>query len=260
MTQSYLLDRILRKNRIADTLRRYVRPTASLTILSFVAQAIKEKKEKLETGESKMEGSDADYLTRYIQLQKQNPNIPPWAPTAWTFSNVIAGSDSVGTCMRTMMYHLLSYPTTYDKLYKELKEADLSRPYPRYSEVRNLPYLEACVQEAIRFHPPFALPLERVVPEGGITVLGQYLPGGTVIGGSPYVVNRDPSMFGQDAEFWRPERWLAGDIAHKRRLEASMLTVSSHFKLWHAIMKLNVTPVWCRAKDMSRTTCRDLRN
>lgn len=108
MTQTYFWDKLLRKNVVADTLRRYVRPTASLTILSFVAQAIKEKKEKLESGESNMEGSDTDYLTRYIQLQKQNPNIPPWAPTAWTFSNVIAGSDSLGTCMRTMLYHLLA--------------------------------------------------------------------------------------------------------------------------------------------------------
>jgi hypothetical protein len=227
MTQSPFLDRILRKNVIADTLRQYVRPTASLTILSFVAQAIKEGKEKIDSGQSKVDGQK-DFLTRFIELQKHNPSIPPWAPTAWTFSNVIAGSDSVGTCMRTLLFHLLSYPNTFERLYKELKAAELSRPFPTYSEVRDLPYLEACVQEAIRIHPPFALPLERVVPEGGITVLGHYLPGGTVIGGSPYVVNRDTETFGEDAEFWRPERWLEGDVAHKRQLEASMLTVSDH--------------------------------
>jgi cytochrome P450 len=227
MTQSPFLDRILRKNVIADTLRQYVRPTASLTILSFVAQAIKEGKEKIDSGQSKVDGQK-DFLTRFIELQKHNPSIPPWAPTAWTFSNVIAGSDSVGTCMRTLLFHLLSYPNTFERLYKELKAAELSRPFPTYSEVRDLPYLEACVQEAIRIHPPFALPLERVVPEGGITVLGHYLPGGTVIGGIPYVVNRDTRTFGEDAEFWRPERWLEGDVALKRQLEASMLTVSDH--------------------------------
>ncbi|KAH6362247.1 hypothetical protein HBI34_179110 [Parastagonospora nodorum] len=223
MTQSPLLDKLLRKNVVVDTLRQYIRPTASLTILSFVGQAIKEKKEKMESKTSKSEGQ-IDFLTRYIELQKHNPSIPPWAPTAWTFSNVIAGSDSVGTCMRTMLYHLLAYPNTFDRLYKELLAAKTSRPFPSYSEVRELPYLEACVQEAIRVHPPFALPLERVVPDGGMTVLGYFLPGGTVIGGSPYVVNRDTSMFGEDAEFWRPERWLGGDAAHKRSLEASMLT------------------------------------
>jgi hypothetical protein len=253
MTQSPLLDKILRKNVIADTLRQYVRPTALLTILSFVSQAIKEKKEKIASSESKVEGQN-DFLTRYIELQKHNPSIPPWAPTAWTFSNVIAGSDSVGTCMRTLLFYLLAYPNTYERLYKELKVAYLSRPFPSYSEVRDLPYLEACVQEAIRIHPLFALPLERIVPEGGITVLGQYLPGGTVIGGSPYVVNRDTKAFGEDAEFWRPERWLEGDVAHKRSLEANMLTVSALCDPYAPTALLITVTVWCWTAYLSRTT------
>lgn len=148
------------------------------------------------------------------------------AATAWTFSNVIAGSDSVGSLMRTIMFNLLVYPHTLAKLYDELRSANLSRPFPQYSEVRNLPYLDACVQEGIRMHPPFALPFERVVPEGGITILGQYLPAATIVGGSPYVVNRHKGMFGEDAEFWRPERWLEKDEMHKKKLEQAMLTVS----------------------------------
>ncbi|KAJ5497539.1 Benzoate 4-monooxygenase cytochrome P450 [Penicillium fimorum] len=220
-------DRILRKNIVADILRQAIRPTPSLSILSFVAQAIKEKTQKLETEKYSTilnNHAHTDFLTRFIQLQKDNPKIPPWAPTAWTFSNVIAGSDSVGTIMRTMLFNLLVYPHTLAKLRQELENANPTRPFPRYSEVRDLPYLDACVLEASRVHPPFALPFERVVPKGGLTVLGHYLPEGTVIGGSPYVVNRDRNTFGDDAEFWRPERWLEGDGAHKRHLEASMLT------------------------------------
>jgi cytochrome P450 len=75
-------------------------------------------------------------------------------------------------------------------------------------------------------HPPFALPFERIVPEGGITVLGYYLPAGTCVGGSPYVVNRHQGTFGEDTEFWRPERWLERDEKHKIKLMNSVLTVS----------------------------------
>lgn len=139
---------------------------------------------------------------------------------------MIAGSDSVGSLMRTTVFNLLSHPRTLDKLYNELLTAGVSRPYPRYSELRNLPYLDACVQEGIRMHPPFALPFERIVPKGGVTVLGHFLPEGTAVGGSPYVVNRHKGTFGDDAEFWRPERWLEKDDAHKKKLESSMLTVS----------------------------------
>lgn len=149
------------------------------------------------------------------------------APAAWTFSNVIAGSDSVGSLMRTTMYSLLVYPHTFGKLFKELKDANVSRPYPTWTEIRNLPYLDACVLEGIRMHPPFALPFERVVPKGGITIAGQHLPEGTDVGGNAYVVNRNKGWFGDDAEFWRPERWLEKDEAHKRKLEAGILTVST---------------------------------
>lgn len=148
---------------------------------------------------------------------------------------MIAGSDSVGSIMRTIMFNLLVYPHTLEKLYDELRSAHLSCPFPRYSEVRDLPYLDACLQEAARMHPPFALPFERVVPEGGVTVLGHYLPAGTVVGGNPYVVNRYKPTFGQDAEFWRPERWLEKDDAHKKKLEQGVLTVSliSCSPLWY---------------------------
>lgn len=146
--------------------------------------------------------------------------------TAWTFSNIVAGSDSVGTVIRTVLYHLLVNPVTLECLIRELDKAGPTLPYPKYSEVRDLAYLEACVQEAIRMHPPFNLPLERVVPEGGVTVLGRYIPGGTKVGGSPYVVNRHKATFGDDAEVWRPERWLAKGIRDKKNLEQSMLTVS----------------------------------
>lgn len=124
------------------------------------------------------------------------------------------------------MYNLLAHPHTLARLYDELCEADLTSPIPEYAEIRELPYLDACVNEGARLHPPFALPFERVVPEGGVTVLGHYLPGGTVVGGNPYVVNRDKATFGPDVEFWRPERWLEKDEVHKRRLEQALLTVS----------------------------------
>jgi len=119
----------------------------------------------------------------------------------------------------------MSYPQTLDTLYQELLSAGSSNPYPKWSEVRNLPYLDACVLEGVRMHPPFCLPFERVVPKGGITILDHFLPEGTIVGGNPYVVNRHKGWFGEDAEFWRPERWVEKDETHKKKLEQGILTV-----------------------------------
>lgn len=80
----------------------------------------------------------------------------------------------------------------------------------------------------MHIHPPFALPLERVVPIGGVAVLGKYLPQGTLIGGNPYVVNRHKPTFGNDAEEWNTDRWLRVDAKQRKRLEQSVMTVSEN--------------------------------
>ncbi|KAI0435574.1 cytochrome P450 CYP4/CYP19/CYP26 subfamily protein [Xylaria telfairii] len=239
-TQVPWFDAILRKNRIGDWFQRHLFSAPSMGVLGIVAKIINEKKIALasskrgveQTGEGPESQSEKktgkDFLTRYLQLYEANPGtVFPWAPTAWTFSNVIAGSDSVGSLMCTTMFNLLIYPHTLRKLQDELDAANVSRPFPKYSEIRHLPYLNSCVQEGVRMHPPFCLPFERVVPKGGITILGQFLPEGTVVGGNPYVVNRHKGTFGEDAEFWRPERWLENGEEHRKKLEASILTFGS---------------------------------
>ena len=131
--------------------------------------------------------------------------------------------------MRTVFYNLLTYSDSMNRLCTELSDAErdkgLSRPYPKWNEVSELPYLDACVNEAIRLHPPFCLQLERVVPEGGITICGRYLKETTVVGMNPYVVNRHRPTFGEDADSWRPERWLGHDVEDRRKLEQSIMTV-----------------------------------
>lgn len=80
---------------------------------------------------------------------------------------------------------------------------------PAYKDVRAIPYVDAVVREALRVLPGVAMSMERYVPEGGHTLPnGDFLPGGTIIGVSPYITNRNRTVFGEDADKFRPERWL----------------------------------------------------
>lgn len=81
MTQVPWLDKVMRKNPIADLLQRLLRRTASLSILEFVAKAIEEKREELAHGETKSGDKmdqRKDFLTRFIELRENNPEIPTW--------------------------------------------------------------------------------------------------------------------------------------------------------------------------------------
>lgn len=129
--------------------------------------------------------------------------------------------------MRAVMYNVLAHKDTHKKLRSTLLSAQLTRPYPTWKEVKDLPYLDACVNEAIRIHPAFCLPFERIVPAGGVTISGQYFKEGTVVGMNPYVVNRHRETFGEDADEWRPERWMDLTEDQWRKLDGSILTVST---------------------------------
>ncbi|KAK8024485.1 benzoate 4-monooxygenase cytochrome P450 [Apiospora rasikravindrae] len=220
LTQIPWADKLLFKNWLVHAIRR----PPSLPIAKVVAGAVRARQEQMEKGQQFQK--QPDFLSRFMELAADNPELPSGIVSNWTFTNIIAGSDSVGAVIATMMFHLLQHPNCMQKLYTELQSANLTRPLARLSEIQGLPYLDACMWEAIRLHPAFALPFERVVPEGGITVGGYYLPEGTWVGGNPYVVNRHKQTFGPDAEFWRPERWLEGDEKYKIRLQQATLTLT----------------------------------
>jgi cytochrome P450 len=125
-----------------------------------------------------------------------------------------------------MLHQLLTHPATLAKLRAELDEAAARGALSKtatWKESIALPYLNACFKETGRIHPPFGLHLERVAPTGGLQVCGETLPAGTIVGMNAWVVHRDPEVFGPDADAWRPERWLEGDEARIKRMDAGLL-------------------------------------
>ena len=130
---------------------------------------------------------------------------------------------------RTIFYQLLKHPSTLSTLLAEIGAADqknqLSDPIVTWAQSQQLPYLNACIKEAARIHPPLGLQLERVVPAEGATICGTRFEAGTVVGINPWVAHRDPTVFGEDVEAWRPERWMVREERY-RLMEKSLLTVS----------------------------------
>ena len=106
----------------------------------------------------------------------------------------------------------MRHPNALAKAHAEIDAADkeglLSSPI-KYSETTNkLPYISACIKEAFRVHPSVGLSMQRHSPQGGIELAGKYIPAGYRIGMNPAVVHYDKTVFGQDSDVYRPERWL----------------------------------------------------
>ena len=157
--------------------------------------------------------SKPDFLSRFLALHEEHPDtITDRQLLAYLFMNINAGSDTIASTVRATFYHLLRHPSTLSTLLSELETAhvagSLTLPLPTWSECQALPYLNAVIKESLRLNPALALRLERIVPRPGLNINYEYLPPGTIVGVNPWVLHRDPRIFGADAETWNPGRWI----------------------------------------------------
>jgi cytochrome P450 len=122
----------------------------------------------------------------------------------------VAGTDTTGAVIGVGLYHILSNDTIRERLHKEVLSvwAEEER-HPSLQGLEALPYLRACVSESLRYSSPFSGRLPRIVPESGLEVDGCYLPPGTQVSMSIYVVHFDENVF-KDPFTFDPARWLNG--------------------------------------------------
>ncbi|KAJ5805942.1 uncharacterized protein N7503_003544, partial [Penicillium pulvis] len=158
-------------------------------------------------------GQGGSFLTRLLKMHSDDPSKMSKADIFTTcITNIGAGSDTTSVSLTSVMYRLMANPSKYEMLCAEIHEADkqgnLSSPYVSFQEAQKLPYLQACIKEALRMHPATGLPLARVVPEGGTTLCGKFFPAGSIVGVNAWVIHSNKGVFGPDAELYRPERWL----------------------------------------------------
>ncbi|OQV03644.1 hypothetical protein CLAIMM_08662 [Cladophialophora immunda] len=139
-----------------------------------------------------------------------------------SYSAIFAGSDTTAIAMRATLYFLMTNPPIYAQVVKEIDQAMGNGTIPAtgpvaYSQATKLPLLCASIKEAMRLHPSVGLTLPRDVPRQGLVIADTPIPGGTRIGMNAAVVQYDRSVFGEDADTFRPARWLADSTASMDR-------------------------------------------
>ncbi|KAK0434863.1 cytochrome P450 monooxygenase [Desarmillaria tabescens] len=160
------------------------------------------------------EPTDKNDLLSKLQAGKDEQGNPMGREelTAEALTLLIAGSDTTSNSSSAIIYFLARTPRVQEKLHQELDE-NLDSGVATADQVKNLSYLHACINEGLRLHSTSALGLPRVVPNSGMMILGKYFPPGTVVSVPSYTIHRDPTVWGDDVEEYRPERWFECDSA-----------------------------------------------
>jgi cytochrome P450 len=142
------------------------------------------------------------------------PNDPSLiADAAMNFLS--AGRDTTAESLTWTLYALLRHPAVLRRL-----RDDVAKSFPNKKSLEKLmvaslqpsqiPYVQAVFYEALRLYPP--VPIEIQQTEQAIMLPdGTALPKGSVVVWCLWAMNRSRELYGEDAEVFRPERWLSGD-------------------------------------------------
>ncbi|KAF9930076.1 hypothetical protein FBU30_000913 [Linnemannia zychae] len=156
-----------------------------------------------------------------------------------------AGHDTTCVSVAWMLHVLSTRPEVQSRLRQEFL-TNIGRPTAdskrtlSYDALNALPYLNACIKELMRFIPP--IPNTSRVASRDDVILGYHIPKGTEIWIFPAAIHKLKCVYGDDAEEFKPERWMDPyDLTVEQR--QTIKTVTSDM-MW-AYMPFLVGPRSC---------------
>lgn len=123
---------------------------------------------------------------------------------------ISAGTDTTATTLTGWTYYICTHPEAYARVVEEVRGSFASDSDIKFWSLKNLRYLEATIFEALRLFPPSAASQQRIVPPGGATIDGYYIPAGKTVAVSPWAATHSHLNFYKPDDF-KPERWLGED-------------------------------------------------
>jgi cytochrome P450 len=138
-----------------------------------------------------------------------------------------AGRDTTAQALTWAFYLLMKHPHVAGNIISEVQTVlaenheitDHKEPDPTIFTPVTMPYTMAVFYESLRLYPPIPFEIKQAEQE---TVLpdGTRLPKGSVVVWCPWAMNRSKITWGEDADVFRPERWLVhGKLVSKSASE-----------------------------------------
>ena len=84
--------------------------------------------------------------------------------------------------------------------------------------------------------PPVSASMYKNPPPEGDTIAGKFIPAGTKVGVCWWAISRNKEVFGDDADVYRPERWLEAPAEKLDAMEKTKDMVFSPGK-WQCLGK-----------------------
>ncbi|KAF7342272.1 hypothetical protein MVEN_01815300 [Mycena venus] len=126
---------------------------------------------------------------------------------------LLAGRDTTMSVLTFVVYFLSVYPAVFTRLRAEILERVGGERSPTYEDIREMRYLRAVINETMRLYPPVPSNLRESVnattwPSTDPSQPPLYIPAGTKISYSVFLMHRRTDLWGPTAEEFDPDRFL----------------------------------------------------
>ncbi|KAJ6092217.1 hypothetical protein N7467_004186 [Penicillium canescens] len=167
-----------------------------------------------------------DFFSTMMNDKAGEPHNLEWGEIVGEIGAIIdAGADTTAIALTQLIDLLIRHPEHLETLRQEvdgvLTEDEIVAPY---DTVKHLPFLRACLDEAMRVIPPTSAGLPRRTPPEGGMILGEWIPGHTSVSMTIYGAHHDPTVFPNPDEF-QPHRWM--DPEERKRMEPYFIPFST---------------------------------
>ncbi|THU75931.1 cytochrome P450 [Dendrothele bispora CBS 962.96] len=134
---------------------------------------------------------------------------------AWLAGTMYAaGAETTAGVLTWFMLAMIAYPETQKRAQAELDAVIGRDRIPIFADRDRLPYICAMIKEILRWHPvdPVGLPHCSIEDDW---YKGYFIPKGSICIANVWHLNRDPDIYGLDADHFNPSRHLdeKGQIA-----------------------------------------------
>nr|POE47611.1 bifunctional cytochrome p450/nadph--p450 reductase [Quercus suber] len=139
---------------------------------------------------------------------KSNEKLPHENVISNMITFLIAGHETTSGALSFLFYYLVKHPEAYRKAQEEVDRV-VGKGSITVEHLTRLPYITACLRESLRLQP--TAPAFTVTPQSqdGEIIGGKYfVPHDEAIFVLLPAVHRDPAVYGDDAEAFKPERML----------------------------------------------------
>ena len=127
-----------------------------------------------------LETQREDFMRRILLRNQEGVSKGMSLPEIESTMNVVivAGSETCGTVLSGTINYITRTPEALKNLTDEIRNTYAKSDEMTFANLKELPYLNAVVEEGLRMCPPNPGGLHHVVPQGGDFVCGNWFPGG----------------------------------------------------------------------------------